>query len=73
MGGAEDAFKMDNSQVWLSVFMEFGFHHPVASFFFWFIANYREPLNKGTWVTSSLMHKSKEQENASDFQPTHSW
>ena len=71
MGSTKDALKMDYGQVWLTIFMDFRFHHPEASFVFWFITNNREPLDKGTRITSTLMNKKKEQENASNCQPTH--
>ena len=73
MGCMKYALEMNYGQVRLTIFMDFRFHHPEPSFIFWFITNDREPLNKGAWIRSPLMQKGKEQENATNFQPTHPW
>jgi hypothetical protein len=73
MGSAKDALKMDYSQVWLSIFMDFRFHHLEASFFLWFIANHREPLNESRWITDIHIKKGEEQEHTANVQSTHAW
>ena len=73
MSSTEYAVKMDYNQMWPSIFTDFGFHHPEASFVFWFITDDREPLNKSTWIRNTLMHERKKKENTSNIQPTHPW